>query len=236
MSTETPWSGLMPGPEVSLEICMISTIISAFACGLVLSLSISCFQLVYKKFCQQSGLTSKRIHLFLLGYITVMTSISLFHLIADGVYVTKSIFTLGQLGALQVFQDRVNSVSMSLSIWGADGFLVRLALSSCFPQSQPPQLWRVLRLYADLSGRRRAAFIGFLVLLSLASLGMYFLMPTTSKGSKPHIYTFILAIGGFTIFTFSPIDVFYPSLAIVTVLVNLILATLIVVRILNYQR
>jgi len=133
MSTEIPW--LVPGPEVTLEICMISTIISAFACGLVLSLSISCFQLVYKKFCQQSGLTSKRIHLFLLGYITVMTSISLFHLIADGVYVTKSIFTPGRFGALQVFQNRANSVCMSLSIWGADGFLVRLTLSSCFPQS-----------------------------------------------------------------------------------------------------
>jgi len=161
MSTETPWPGFVPGPEVSLEIRMISTIISAFACGLVLSLSISCFQLVYKKFCQQSGLTSKRIYLFLLGYITVMTGISLFHLIADGVYVTKSTFTLGQFGALQMFQDRTNSVCMSLSIWGADGFLVRLTLSSCFPQSQPRSFGESCgstQIYLDVGVLRSLAF------------------------------------------------------------------------------
>jgi len=69
----------------------------------------------------------------------------------------------------------------------------------------------------------------------IARYACFYAYPT-SEGSKPHIYTFTLAIGGFTIFTFSPIDVFYPGLAIVTVLVNLIFATLIVVRILNYQR
>ena len=60
--------------------------------------------------------------------------------------------------------------------------------------------------------------------------------PPRARISIPHIYTFTLAIGGFTIFTFASVDVFYPGLAIVTVLVNLIFATLIIVRILNYQR
>jgi len=122
MTTKTPW--LVPGPNVYLEIFMLGTIISAFACGVVLSLSISCFRLVYKKFCQKSGLESKRIYFLLLGYITVMTSISVFHLIVDVFYVTKSIFTTRGNDTV-LFLVGANSVCTTLAIWGADGFLVR---------------------------------------------------------------------------------------------------------------
>ena len=124
MSTQAP--GLMTGPNIDIEMQMLATILSAFVFGLILSLSSSCFQLVYQKCQQKSGHTSTRTYHFLLAYIAIMTGLSMASVIVDIHSLTSTIFTphgisksLFELGYAERF------IFILLVVWGADGFMVR---------------------------------------------------------------------------------------------------------------
>ena len=150
---------------------MLATILSALACGVVLSLSVSCFRLVYQRFSQKSDSASKRMHRFLLAYITFMTCTSVVYLVLDITSTAESIFTSGHFGLFLPAGSR--AICIAFASWGADGFMVRM-----FPNYAvlaltwlTRQIWRLVRLYGDLSGHRRAWFIGLLVSFSLSSLG-----------------------------------------------------------------
>jgi len=112
---------------------MLTTIISSFIFGVVLSLSTSCFQLVYRKCRQKSDHTSTRRDYFLLAYITIMTSMSLVYLIVDIYTIRIFIFNPPGIYESEFFMLRRGGrlVFITLAIWGGDGFMVRFFDDFC---------------------------------------------------------------------------------------------------------
>jgi len=129
----THYYGLIPGPNIYLEVQMLATIISSFIFGVVLSLSTSCFQLVYRKCRQKSDQTSTRRDYFLLAYITIMTSMSLVYLIVDIYTIRSFIFNPPGIYESEFFMLRRGGrlVFITLAIWGGDGFMVRFFDDFC---------------------------------------------------------------------------------------------------------
>ena len=123
MSTHAPW--LVTGPNIDIEMKMLATILSAFVFGLVLSLSSSCFQLVYRKCRQKSGHASTRTYHLLLAYIAIMTSLSMTSVIVDIYSLTSTIFTVHGISNSFELGCEGRPIFMMLAIWGADGFMVR---------------------------------------------------------------------------------------------------------------
>ena len=171
MSIDPDLTNLRPGSDAYTELQMLATIFSALACGVVLSLSVSCFQLVYQRFHKKSDSASKRMHRFLLAYITFMTCTSVVYLALDITSTRNSIFTDGPHVDL-FLPGGSRAICVAFASWGADGFMVRI-LATIWSLLLPitRQVWRLVRLYGDLSGHRRAWFIALLVALSFSSLG-----------------------------------------------------------------
>jgi len=107
------------------------------------------------------------------------------------------------------------------------------------------QLWRVLRLYGDLSGIRRAGLIGLTVILSLISLSRNSIIFISSSRTRTYAYLvnlvfgFIAVLGALVPTIVFPFDLQYATvitLGSITVLGNVIFATLITVRVYYRQR
>lgn len=125
MSTEPDLLYLRPGPDVYTDLQMLATIFSALACGAVLSISMSCFQVVYQRFHQKSAPASKCMYRFLLAYITFMTCISVVYLVLDITSTRVSIFTTRK--HLPLFLPAGSrAICVAFASWGADGFMVRI--------------------------------------------------------------------------------------------------------------
>jgi len=103
-------------------------------------------------------------HRFLLAYITFMTCTSVVYLVLDITSTVESIFTNGHFGLFLPAGSR--AICIAFASWGGHGFMLSnyavLALTWL-----TRQVCRLVRLYGDLSGHRRACFIGLLVSFSL---------------------------------------------------------------------
>ena len=124
MPTQIP-QPLVPGPSIVIELQMLAVIVSAFVCGLVFSLSASCFHLVYRKLRQNSNQASNRRNI-VLGYIVFMACLSMASVIIDAISVTRTIFAGPSVSGFStsIFPGGARAICLMLAIWGADGFMV----------------------------------------------------------------------------------------------------------------
>jgi len=129
MSIDPDLTNFRPGSDAYTELQMLATIFSALACGVVLSLSVSCFQLVW--FHKKTNSASKHMHRFLLAYITFMTCTSVVYLALDIASTRNSIFTDGP--HIDLFlPGGSRAICVAFASWGADGFMVRILVTIWF--------------------------------------------------------------------------------------------------------
>ena len=147
-----------------LKVQLLGGIFSAFGYGIVLVLSGNCFYLLQKK----RGIYSTRMRILLLIYVTVMVLSSTWSLIG-AFFQLRVVFT--RLHAIVALYHSFG-VSLTLNMWGADGFMVRIPIL-CQERrfKMQLQMWRCLVLYQDVSKSPRIGIIVLFSVLSLASLG-----------------------------------------------------------------
>ena len=146
-----------------LQLKVLGTFISAFAYGIVSVLSGNCIYLLQKK----RGTQSYRIRILLLIYVTVMllfSTLTLFQSICQviGFMFPPEILPIG----LMYFP-----ISLILTIWGENGFMVRISIPHQEQRFTVLQIWRCVVLYQDTSNRPRILITVLLSLLSMVSLG-----------------------------------------------------------------
>ena len=244
MSIDPDLTNFRPGSDAYTELQMLATIFSALACGVVLSLSVSCFQLVW--FHKKTDSASKSMHRFLLAYITFMTCTSVVYLALDIASTRNSIFTDGPHVDL-FLPAGSRAICVAFASWGADGFMVRILATiwSLLLPINPTDLETRAALRRSIRTSkslvhwpsrssfvfvfRWACYIMFLkhkftsllpavgILMIIASLTIQENEIAIVAGYKPELFSF-------------------AGLSSITVLGNVIFATLITVRLLSHQR
>ena len=146
-----------------LKVDFFSTIFSAIAYGMVVVLSGNCFYLLLKK----RDIYPNRMRMILPIYVIVMLLSSTWVLIGSIYMVMIDISSKD----ISLFLFRSFEAPITLIIWGADGFIVRI-LIICREQrfTMQLQIWRCLVLYQHVS---RGLKVGISVLLSLLSLASF---------------------------------------------------------------
>ena len=146
-----------------LKVKLLAAIFSAIAYGIVLVLSGNCFHLLLKK----RDTYPNRMRIILPIYVIVMLLTSTWRLIGS-IYVVMNHLSSGDIN---LFLYRAFGVPITVIVWGADGFMVRI-LIICQEQgfTMKLKIWRCLVLYQHVS---RGLKVGIFVLLSLLSLASF---------------------------------------------------------------
>jgi hypothetical protein len=146
-----------------LQLKVLGTFISAIAYGIVSVLSGNCIYLLQKKRDTQPY----RIRILLLIYVTAMllfSTLTLFQSICQviGFMFSPEILPVGLMYL---------PITLTLTIWGENGFMVRISIPHQEQRLTVLQIWRCVISYQDMSKRPRILITVLLSLLSLVSLG-----------------------------------------------------------------
>ena len=146
-----------------LQLKVLGTLFSAIAYGIVAVLSGNCLYLLQRK----RGIHSYRMRIILLIYVTVMLILSTLTLFQSICQVIGFMFPPEILPAGLVYLP----ITLALTIWGENGFMVRIPIPRREHRLTVLQIWRGIISYQDASNRPRILITVLLSLLSLASLG-----------------------------------------------------------------
>ena len=153
-----------------LQLKVLGTLFSAIAYGIVAVLSGNCLYLLQRK----RGIQSYRMRIILLTYVTIMLLLSTFSLFQSICQVIGFMFPPEILPAGLMYLP----ITLALTIWGENGFMVRIIISRQKQRFTVLQIWRCIISYQDASNRPRILITVLLSLLSLASLGRYISIST----------------------------------------------------------
>ena len=148
---------------VYLQLKVLGILFSAIAYGIVSVLSGNCIYLLQRK----RGTKSYRMRTLLLIYVTVMlllSTLSLFQSICQviGFMFPPEILPVGLMYL---------PITLTLTIWGENGFMVRILIPCQEQRLTVLQIWRCVISYQDTSNRPRIVINVLLSLLSMVSLG-----------------------------------------------------------------
>ena len=214
----------------------LSAILSAIAYGIVVVLSGNCFHLLLKK----QDIYPNRMRMILRIYVIVMLLSSTWRLIGS-IYWVMIDFSSKDIS---LFLYRSFEVPITVIVWGADGFIVRILI--IFQEQRftvQLQIWRCLVLYQDVSRGLRLGIIVLLSFLSFASFGR----PISVSIQIVHknilvfgVATLVIALIDRPDFVYDayPVFVAYASIVFLSLstLVNITLAVLIVSRLVYHRR
>ena len=155
-----------------LQLKVLGTLFSAIAYGIVAVLSGNCLYLLQRK----RGTQSHRMRVILLLYVTAMlllSTLTLFQSICQviGFMFPPEILPVGLVDL---------PITLTLAIWGENGFMVRIPIPRREHRLTVLQIWRCVISYQDTSNRPRSLTTVLLSLLSLVSLG-----PSISISATP---------------------------------------------------
>jgi hypothetical protein len=144
---------------------LLSAIFSAIAYGIVIVLSGNCFYLLLKK----RDIYPNRMRILFPIYVIVM-------LLSSTWSVMGSICSLMNNLTPEIINNffyRSFAMPVTVTMWGADGFMVRILIICQKLQrfTMQLQIWRCLVLYQEVSRGLRVGIIVFLSLLSFTSFG-----------------------------------------------------------------
>jgi hypothetical protein len=154
-----------------LKVQLLSAIFSVISYGIVIVLSGNCVYLLQKK----RGIYSNRMRTLLLICVTIMVLSSTWALIRS-IFQLRVVFT--RLHASVLY--RSFGVPLTMTMWGADGFMVRtliLCQEQRFTMHWQLQIWRCLVLYQDVSKGPRIVIIVLFQLFHWLLLVSQFLVP-----------------------------------------------------------
>jgi len=186
---------------------LLATIISAVPYGIIIVLSGNCFLLLQKK----RGIYSNRRRLFLILYVTVVFFLSTWSIIQSIRNIMLFIFPELRNPPFQIpFTWSPVTQALPLTVWVADGFM----------------MWRCVVLYQDISTGSRILIIILLSLLTFISLVCGVAMILFFTGFRLpccSVIRHLIAESYWVFISFST-------------LVNIILASLIVLRLMHHRK
>ena len=147
-----------------LKDTFLSALFSAIADGIVVVLSGNCFYLLLKK----QDIYSNRKRIILPIYVMVMLLCSTWRLIGS----ISSVMDVLTSKALNEFLYRSFGLPITVTMWGADGFMVKILILRQEQRfTMQLQIWRCLVLYQHVSRGPRVVIIVLLSFISFTSFG-----------------------------------------------------------------
>ena len=146
------------------EIKLLSAIFSAIAYGIMTTLAGNCLHLLQQK----RDVYPNRMRIFVPIYVTVMLLSSTWRLIGS----ISSVMDVLTSKALNEFLYRSFGLPITVTMWGADGFMVKILILRQEQRfTMQLQIWRCLVLYQHVSRGPRVVIIVLLSFISFTSFG-----------------------------------------------------------------